>query len=221
MTPGIVRVSCCDVNNNGSMASTEVMEETNYYPFGLTHKGYNVNVYSTNIGQKNKYNGMEWQNELLLNMYDMDFRDYDPAIARWVVIDPIIHHSLSPYNAFDNNPVFWADPSGANSSTTIMDLFNNAGSGVTTYTNNNNGTFTETYFSDEEIIEIVASIEEVMSNMLGGGGSGDGGNGGIPILAELFKQKFPKFDVLWNNYPHDIEGEYGHQHPSKDGYQNR
>ena len=48
-------------------------------------------------------------------MYDMDMRQYDPAIARWVVLDPVIHHSLSPYNAFDNNPVFWADPSGANS----------------------------------------------------------------------------------------------------------
>lgn len=40
-------------------------------------------------------------------------RQYDPAIARWVVMDPVIHHSMSPYNAFDNNPVFWADPSGA------------------------------------------------------------------------------------------------------------
>jgi hypothetical protein len=24
---------------------------------------------------------MEWQDELGLNLYDMDFRDYDPAIA--------------------------------------------------------------------------------------------------------------------------------------------
>ncbi|MFA7615621.1 MAG: hypothetical protein WCY16_03460, partial [Weeksellaceae bacterium] len=23
------------------------------------------------------------------------------------------HHSMSPYSAFDNNPVFWTDPSGA------------------------------------------------------------------------------------------------------------
>ena len=58
-------------------------------------------------------NGKELQDELGLNMYDMDMRQYDPAIARWVVLDPVIHHSMSPYNAFDNNPVFWADPSGA------------------------------------------------------------------------------------------------------------
>ena len=43
----------------------------------------------------------------------MDLRHYDPALARWVVQDPMTHHEYSPYNAFDNNPVFWADPSGA------------------------------------------------------------------------------------------------------------
>jgi hypothetical protein len=48
-----------------------------------------------------------------LNMYAMDMRQYDPTIARWVVQDPILHHSQSPYVAFDNNPVYWKDPSGA------------------------------------------------------------------------------------------------------------
>ena len=43
----------------------------------------------------------------------MDMRDYDPAIARWTGIDPVVHFSQSTYNAFDGNPVFWADPSGA------------------------------------------------------------------------------------------------------------
>jgi hypothetical protein len=43
----------------------------------------------------------------------MDMRDYDPATARWTGVDPITHFSQSPYNAFDSNPVFWADPSGA------------------------------------------------------------------------------------------------------------
>ena len=43
----------------------------------------------------------------------MDARAYDPAIARWTSIDPVAHHSMSTYNAFDNNPVYWADPSGA------------------------------------------------------------------------------------------------------------
>ena len=45
----------------------------------------------------------------------MPLRSYDPALARWNRIDPVTHHSLSPYNSFDNNPVFYADPSGGNS----------------------------------------------------------------------------------------------------------
>src|SRR5690625_1178297 len=46
-------------------------------------------------------------------MYAIDMRMYDPAIARWVVIDPVTHHSQSTYMGFDGNPVFWSDPSGA------------------------------------------------------------------------------------------------------------
>lgn len=42
----------------------------------------------------------------------MDLRQYDPAIARFIALDPIVHHSQSPYTAFDNNPIYWADPSG-------------------------------------------------------------------------------------------------------------
>ncbi|WP_409559630.1 RHS repeat-associated core domain-containing protein [Flavobacterium sp. TR2] len=42
----------------------------------------------------------------------MDARQYDPAIARWVVHDPIVHYSQSPYSGFNGNPIYWADPSG-------------------------------------------------------------------------------------------------------------
>ncbi len=49
----------------------------------------------------------------------MDVRSYDPALARWTSIDPVTHHSMSPYTAFDNNPVYWADPSGADAAATV------------------------------------------------------------------------------------------------------
>lgn len=45
----------------------------------------------------------------------MDFRQYDAAIGRFTGIDPITHHSMSTYTGFDNNPVYWADPSGSDS----------------------------------------------------------------------------------------------------------
>jgi len=103
----------------------KILDESHYYPFGLKHQEYVNFGFVNNPIQgviiapvannpyKYKYNGKEWQDELGLGMYDMDMRQYDPAIARWVVMDPVIHHSVSPYSAFDNNPVFWADPSGA------------------------------------------------------------------------------------------------------------
>lgn len=54
----------------------------------------------------------EWNENLGLNMYEMDMRQNDPAIVRWISIDPITHYSASPYNSFDNNPIFFAGSSG-------------------------------------------------------------------------------------------------------------
>jgi len=87
----------------------------NYYPFGLKHKGYNNVI--TGRDHKYDYNGVEREESLGYNMHEMALRHYDPAIARWVGIDPITHHNFTPYQAFDNNPIFWADPSGADSET--------------------------------------------------------------------------------------------------------
>uniref|UniRef100_UPI004049E96C DUF6443 domain-containing protein n=1 Tax=Gelidibacter sp. TaxID=2018083 RepID=UPI004049E96C len=115
---GNVRLSYSDSDGDGSInASTEIIEENNYYPFGLEHKGYNniVSSNSNSVASKFKYNGVEHEESLGLNLYEMDLRQYDPAIARWTSIDPVTHWSMSTYTAFDNNPVFFADPSGADS----------------------------------------------------------------------------------------------------------
>ncbi|MEQ6122704.1 DUF6443 domain-containing protein [Pseudotenacibaculum sp. MALMAid0570] len=115
---GNVRLSYADSDGNGVIsAQAEIIEESNYYPFGLKHKGYN-NVVSANgnsVAQKFKYNGIELEESLGLNLYEMELRLYDPAIARWNGIDPVTHYEFSTYSAFDNNPVVWADPSGADS----------------------------------------------------------------------------------------------------------
>jgi RHS repeat-associated protein len=108
----------------------KILEENHYYPYGLKHTNYNANLnaykkdnndqvqltgtgLSADLINKYKFNGMEYQDELGLNLYDMDMRDYDPAIGRWTGIDPVTHFPQSPYNAFDGNPVTFADPSGA------------------------------------------------------------------------------------------------------------
>ncbi|GEM_PF-5561051 len=90
----------------------------------------------------------------------MEQRMYDPAIARWMVQDPVVHHSKSPYNAFDNNPVYFADPSGADSESSnegsgssqgsSMSSGNQDGGGSQNGTGNQNG--------EEETIELGEAV---------------------------------------------------------------
>ncbi|WP_312315018.1 DUF6443 domain-containing protein [Empedobacter brevis] len=106
---GNVRLSY-QKESNGTL---KVLEENNYYPFGLKHTGYN-NTNVANANYKYKYNGKELQDELNLNLYDYGARNYDPAIGRWFNIDPLAEKFINstPYNYVLNNPVNMIDPDG-------------------------------------------------------------------------------------------------------------
>uniref|UniRef100_UPI003872DE40 RHS repeat-associated core domain-containing protein n=1 Tax=Chryseobacterium oryctis TaxID=2952618 RepID=UPI003872DE40 len=93
--------------NNGNGA--EVLEENNYYPFGLKHEGYNA--LAGNSSYQHKYNGKELQET---GMYDYGARFYMPDIGRWGVVDPLTEkmRRWSPYNYAFNNPIRFIDPDG-------------------------------------------------------------------------------------------------------------
>jgi RHS repeat-associated protein len=67
------------------------------------------------------FNGMEKDDEISGNGNSLTtpFRMYNPRLGRWMSTDPITHAMYSPYSAFDNNPIYYSDPSEANSEKTV------------------------------------------------------------------------------------------------------
>ena len=90
--------------------------QNNYYPFGLKHQGYNsiANNNRNEAAEKYKYGGKEWNEELGLNLYDFHARNYDPAIGRWLNVDPLAEefYEWNPYAYTFNNPINFTDLTG-------------------------------------------------------------------------------------------------------------
>jgi len=110
---GNVRLSYADADNDGTINSTtEIVEENNYYPFGMKHKGYNEVVNGRD--HQYEYNGKEIDNEFGLDWYHYGFRMYDPAMARFTGVDPISDQFafVSTYNYAENSPVKYIDLHG-------------------------------------------------------------------------------------------------------------
>ena len=122
---GNVRVSYA---KNPVTQVLEILEENNYYPFGLKHSGYNDYLPITN---KYKYNGKELQDELGLGVYDYGARNYDPALGRFMTVDPLaeLTRRFNPYTYALNNPVYFIDPDGREANTFFHSKFLNQNGG--------------------------------------------------------------------------------------------
>ncbi|MCY1510821.1 hypothetical protein D3C87_231130 [compost metagenome] len=61
-----------------------------------------------------KYNGKEFQDEMGRNVYSYGWRDYDPAIGRFLKMDRFAekYKELTPYNYSANSPLIYRDIAG-------------------------------------------------------------------------------------------------------------
>ncbi|WP_440881297.1 RHS repeat-associated core domain-containing protein [Tenacibaculum sp. C7A-26P2] len=96
--------------------ATAEKKRVNYYPFGLKHKGYNGNYkpLGNSTAQKFGYVGQELEESLNLNLLEMDWRQYAPAIGRFNGIDALAddYRNTTPYYYSNNNPIYFRDPTG-------------------------------------------------------------------------------------------------------------
>lgn len=117
---GNIRISY----RKNSAGVLEILEENNYYPFGLKHEGYHGGSTATE-SYKFKFGGKELQEN---GMYDFGARIYMPDIGRWGAVDPLAekYPSLSPYVYVANNPINAIDPDGRDIIYIVRDSKGNA-----------------------------------------------------------------------------------------------
>jgi RHS repeat-associated protein len=112
---GNIRLSYTQ-DSNGQL---QIVEENNYFPFGMKHTGYNNVVSSLGNSVANGFDFLGKENLEIggvdLKLTEMDFRKYDVALGRFNGIDLLAEDgqfSVTPYHYAANNPVLFSDPSG-------------------------------------------------------------------------------------------------------------
>ncbi|MGN7721767.1 DUF6443 domain-containing protein [Chitinophaga sp. 22620] len=119
-----------------------MLEETHYYPFGLTMAGISTKAVGK-LENRYKYNGIEKIGDLGLEDYDALFRELDPQIGRWWQVDPKIEsmEMWSPYASNYDNPIrfndFLGDEPGEDGPGFLEQFLIAAGGFINAYVSNN------------------------------------------------------------------------------------
>ena len=98
-----------------------ILEETHYYPFGLTMAGISSKSLSNTPLNRYKFNnGTEINEKFDINLYETIFRTLDPQLGKFWQIDPLADaaYEYSPFAYGNNNPIIFSDPLGLISDTT-------------------------------------------------------------------------------------------------------
>ncbi|GAA3980243.1 RHS repeat-associated core domain-containing protein [Hymenobacter antarcticus] len=149
------------------------VQENQYDPFGLDLAGVSGAAPGLRLKNFYQFNGKENQSDLGLNWNDHGWRNYDPALGRWHVVDWLAEKAtnLTPYRFGFNNPVRFFDPLG---------LWETTEGGYTTNDRKDIERFT-TYLQAENAIGGKPTIDQtngfVEEEM--GGGTGRLSNGSV------------------------------------------
>ncbi|MAT90946.1 MAG: hypothetical protein CMC35_09660 [Flavobacteriaceae bacterium] len=111
---GNIRLSYTDANLDGSIdPRSEIMEENNYYPFGLHHKGYNNAINGIENNYKT-FQSRELHEDLGLGWIEFKYRMHDPTIGRFLQIDPVAerYEYNGVYNFSENRVIDGIDLEG-------------------------------------------------------------------------------------------------------------
>ncbi|QTY28391.1 RHS repeat-associated core domain-containing protein [Flavobacterium sp. CS20] len=84
----------------------DISQHAEYLPFGELLTDEHLNSHNTRY----KYNGKGFDQET--SNYYYGARYYNPKTSLWLSVDPLAHKfpNISPYAAFNNNPIYFVDP---------------------------------------------------------------------------------------------------------------
>ena len=83
-----------------------LMEETHYYPFGLTMAGISSKALKNSyLENKKKYQQYEFTGDFDINVYESFYRTQDPQLGRFLQLDPKPTDYESLYVSMGNNPI--------------------------------------------------------------------------------------------------------------------